>query len=537
MKRNIMKKLLFFFSLTITQVFAQYDSLNVAYRSTLKYPGHTCANICGYVDTTGREYALVGVDNGMSVVDVTNPSNPVQVYQVLWPVQNGNSEWKEIKVYKKHAYVVSEAGSGLQIVDLSKLPATTTPTVTYWTPTVSVQTLGSVHALHIDTTKGNVYLFGSNIGNKGAIIGSLANPAAPVYLGRFNGTYVHDGYVDNDTLFACEIYGGVMEAINCTNKTSPQVLASVQTPLQFTHNCWPTPDKKTMFTTDEKTKSSIASYDISNLANITLLDTIKGLTTGSIVHNVHVRKDLFAVTSWYRDGFTIVDCSRPNNLITTGYYDNYISTGNGFNGVWGVYPFLPSGTIVVSNIEDGLYVFTPTYVKACYLEGNVKDSITSANLQNVKAQIVGNTNSITYSDVSGNYATGCATAGTYSVQFSKAGYQTRIISNVVLQNGMLKILNIKLLPNGFGIASLQNENTFFTVGSTLFENKTSLSYFLSNADATGSVVKVYDYSGNIVYEKKFTNMSGEISLGEEWAAGVYLITVNSGKPVRVVKTK
>ena len=532
-----MKKLLFLFSILTAQLFAQYDSLNVSYRSVLPYPGHTCANICGYVDTTGREYALVGVDNGMTVVDVTNPANPVPVYQVLWPVNNGNSEWKEIKVYKKHAYVVSEAGGGVQISDLSKLPAATMPTVTYWKPIIGGQTLSSVHALHIDTTKGNIYLYGSNVGNKGAIIGSLANPAVPVYLGRFNNTYVHDGYVDNDTLYACEIYGGYVEVINCTNKTSPQVLATVQTPLQFTHNSWPSPDKKTLFTTDEQPYSSLTSYDISNLANITLLDTIKGLSTGSIVHNTHIRKDLFAVTSWYRDGFTIVDCSRPNNLIRVGYYDMYPDSGNGFNGTWGVYPFLPSGTIICSNIEDGLYVFTPTYIKACYLEGNVIDSISLANLQNVTTKIMGNTNSNTFTDISGNYATGCAGAGTYNVQFSKAGYQTKIISNVVLTNGVLTTLNTKLVPLGSGVASLQNNQTFFTVGSTLFENKTNLSYYLSNAEANGSVIKVYDYSGNIVFEKKLESLSGEITLGDDWATGVYLVTLNACKPVRVVKSK
>jgi len=532
-----MKKLLFIFSIVTAQLFAQTDSLNVAFRSHLPYPGTTCANICGYVDSTGREYALVGVATGMTVVDVTDPSNPVQVYQVLWPLQNNSSEWKEIKVYKKHAYVVSEAGGGLQICDLSKLPATTAPTVTYWTPTVAGQTLNTVHALHIDTTKGNVYLYGSNIGNKGAIIGSLANPTAPTYLGRFNGTYVHDGYVDNDTLYACEVYGGNMEVINCTNKTSPQVLATVQTPLRFTHNSWPTPDKKVIFTTDEKTKSSLASYDISDLSNITLLDTIKGLSTGSIVHNTHIRKDLFAVTSWYKDGFTIVDCSRPNNLIMTGYYDMYVGSGNGFNGTWGVYPFLPSGTIICSNIEDGLYVFTPTYIRACYLEGNVQDSVTSANLQNVTTQIISISASNTSTDVSGNYATGGATAGLYNVQFSKTGYQTRIINNVVLQNGVLTTLNTKLVPLGFGIAPIQNNQTFITVKSTLFENETSLSYFLANTEANGSVIKVFDYSGNIVFEKKLNDMKGEISLGNDWAAGVYLITLNSCKPLRIIKTK
>ncbi len=536
-KHYTMKRLLFFFSFLTINLFGQYDSLNVSYRSTLAYPGHTSANICGYVDTTGREYALVGVDNGMSVVDVTDPSNPFQVYQVMWPVNNNKSEWKEIKVYKKYAYVVSEAGSGLQIVDLSKLPATTAPAVAYWQPVIQGQTLNTVHALHIDTTKENVYLYGSNVSNKGAIIGSLANPMAPVYLGRFDNRYIHDGYVDNDTLYACEIYDGFMEVIDCSNKTNPQVLATVQTPLFFTHNSWPSPDKKTVYTTDEKTKSSLTSYDISDLSNITLLDTIKGLSAGSIVHNTHIRKDLFAVTSWYRDGFSIVDCSRPGNLIDVGYYDMYSGMGNGFNGTWGVYPFLPSGTIICSNIEDGLYVFTPTYKRACYLEGNVEDSLTLANLQNVTVKITSVSSSNTFSDVLGNYATGYAVAGTYNVQFSKSGYQTRIINNVTLANGVLTTLNIKLLPVGFGIAPVQTTETFYEVDNTLFETQVKLIYYLSNAEANGSIIKVYDYSGNVVFEKKLESMSGELSLGSDWASGVYLLTMNGSKPQRIIKNK
>lgn len=529
-----MKKIIIPFLLLSSALFSQ-SSLNVTLAAHYPYGNnHTAANICGYVDSTGREYALVGVDDGMDVVDVTVPTAPVHVYQVMWPVQNSSSEWKEIKVYKKHAYVTSEAGSGLQIVDLSKLPATTAPTVTYWAPTISGQQLSSIHALHIDTTKGNVYLYGSNISNKGAIIGSLANPAAPTYLGKFDNTYVHDGYVDNDTLYACEIYDGNVEVIDCSNKTSPSVLATVQTPLHFTHNSWLSPDKKYMFTTDEKTKSSLTSYDISSLANITLLDTVKGLSTGSIVHNTHVRPDWFAVNSWYRDGFNIVDVSRPNNMIVTGYYDMYPSSGNGFNGTWGVYPFLPSGTIVVSNIEDGLYVFSPTYVKGCYLEGNVKDSVTFLNLQNVLVQILTVSNANTYSDVSGNYATGAATAGSYNVQFSKAGYQTKIINGVTLTNGVLTTLNTKLAPLGMGMAALQNDETFFT-GSTVFEGQAKLNYYVSNTDAANAVVKVYDYSGNIVFEKKLETMQGELVMGDTWAKGIYLVTLNSGKPVRIVK--
>lgn len=531
-----MNRIVILFSLFATQLFSQ-ASLNVTLAYNYTYPStRILANICGYVDSTGREYALVGLDNGMDVVDVTVPTAPVPVYQVMWPSQNNSSKWKEIKVYKKHAYVTSEAGDGLQIIDLSKLPATTTPAVTYWTPTVLGQQVGSIHALHIDTTKGNVYLFGSNVSNKGAIVGSLANPAAPAYLGVFDNTYVHDGYVDNDTLFACEIFDGNIEVIDFTNKSSPQVLATVQTPLQFPHNTWLSPDKKYVFTTDEKSKSRLTSYDISNLANITLLDTVRSLSSTSIVHNTHVRADWFAVNSWYRDGFNIVDVSYPNNMIVTGYYDTYSAgSGNGFSGAWGVYPFLPSGTILVSNIDEGMYVLTPNYVRASFLEGNVKDSVTLFNLQNVNVQVLTVTNSTTSTNVSGDYATGAAAAGTYTVQFSKTGYQSKIISGVVLQSGLVKVLNTKLAPLGMGVATLQNDNSFFT-GPTMFEESAQLHYYVSNTDAQDARIRVYDYSGNLVFEKKLDSMEGEVKLGEGWANGVYLVTLNSCKPFRIIKT-
>jgi len=531
-----MKKLFaLLFSIIAAPVFPQ-ASLNVTFRANLPYNNLVCANICGYVDSTGKEYALVGVETGMSVVDVTNPSAPVQVYQIPWPTNNNNSLWKEIKVYKKHAYVVSEAGNGVQICDLSNLPSTTPPTPVYWSPTISGQQLNTIHALHIDTTKGNLYLYGSNVSNKGAIIASLANPLAPVYLGKFDNTYVHDGYVDNDTLYACEIYDGNMEIIDCSNKTNPQVLATVQTYLRFAHNAWLSPDKKTVFTTDEKTRSRLTSYDISNLANITLLDTVRSLSNTSIVHNTHIRNDYFAVTSWYRDGFNITDVSRPNNMIVTGYYDSYgVASGNGFDGAWGVYPFLPSGTIVVSNIDEGLYVFSPNYVRACYLEGNVKDSVTLFNLQNVLVQVLTITNSSTNTDVSGNYATGGAVAGSYSVQFSKSGYQSKTINGVTLQNGVVTVLNTKLAPLGMGVATFQNDQTFFT-GPTVFEGSAKLKYYLSNTDAGNGKVRVYDYSGNLVFEKAADAPEGEITLGEGWANGIYLVTLNSCKPFRIVKT-
>jgi hypothetical protein len=77
-----LKKLLLAGLVTLSlNVHSIAQNLNVTFRSHLTYPGQTCANICGYVDSLGNEYALVGASIGLSIVDVTDPSNPVPVYQ------------------------------------------------------------------------------------------------------------------------------------------------------------------------------------------------------------------------------------------------------------------------------------------------------------------------------------------------------------------------------------------------------------------------------------------------------------------------
>jgi hypothetical protein len=179
-------------------------------------------------------------------------------------------------------------------------------------------------------------------------------------------------------------------------------------------------------------------------------------------------------------------------------------------------------------------VFSPNYVRACYLEGNVKDSVTHFNLQNVTVKIIGVNSSNTNSDVSGNYANGTATAGTYNVQFSKAGYQTKIVNGVALANGVTTLVNAQLAPLAFGVASVQNQETFLA-GSTLFEGSTKLNYYLSNADAENGTIRVFDVSGRVMMEQKLDAMVGEVTVGESWAPGIYLVSLAGGKPTKIVK--
>lgn len=421
-------------------------SLNVVQQAHVANAAtHEMANICGYTAPNGNEYALCGTDDGMKIYNVTVPSSPVYITQIPWT----NNLWKEIKVYHQFAYVTTEAaGSGLQIVDLTNLPATNLAYHIYSGDGAIAGQLGSIHSLHIDTTKKFIYLHGSNLFNGGCVVLDInVDPYNPTYAGKYLNpahNYVHDGYVDNDTLYAAHVYDGYMCVVDMTNKSAPVILASQQTTTAFTHNTWPSNNKHYVFTTDENTNSYLTCYDITDLNNIQATDKIQSENpnSGSIVHNTHILNN-WAITSWYRDGFVITDITRPYNLINVGWFDMYSGSGNGFNGTWGVFPYFPSGTIVCSNIEDGLYVYSPNYVRACYLEGTVKDSICNTPLTGVTVTI-STVNVTDVSDLSGVIRTGTPIPGTYNVTFTKAGYQNYVMNNVVFSPGVVDTFNIKM---------------------------------------------------------------------------------------------
>lgn len=448
-----MKKLLLLFSLLSLSSIAQPPvGKNIQLAGTLTYPqGVVMSNIGGYVDSLGNEYALVGTSLGLSIVDVTNPSSPVEVASIPGP----NSIWREVKTWQKFAYVTTEGGAdGLQIVDLSHLPDASNVPYQTWQPFVAAgasgQTLETIHALHIED--GFVYLYGSNNGNTtggpidGIVIADLADPWNPSLAGLFDQYYIHDGYVRNDTVWGGAIYNGFFSVIDVTDKANPVVLQTQQTPSVFTHNTWLSDNSRYLFTTDEVADSYLGVYDVNDLSNITEMDRIQSQNPGSlsIVHNTHILND-YAVTSWYTDGVVITDGHRPGNLVNVGWYDTSPFNGDGFNGCWGVYPFLPSGNLVASDIEGGLYVLTPTYIRAAYLEGSVSDSICGDPLSGVTVTISG-INVSDSTNTAGLFATGTPDAGSYTVTFSKPGYTTRVFSNVSLVNSQVTNLTVYLAP-------------------------------------------------------------------------------------------
>lgn len=470
-----MSKLYFFLVLCFVSL-SSVAQLNVDSLSHINYQqlhGADLNDVWGYEDEQGNEYAIVGTSKGTSIVDISNPSSPVEVF---W-YPGTESIWRDPCVYGDYAYVTTEAHDGLLIIDLTPLPQSTNlPVVTYNGP--AGQTWSSAHTCFCDS-QGFAYIFGANRGNGGVIILNLnADPMQPIEVGTFDNWYCHDGYVRNDTMYLAHIYNGFFSIVDVTFKANPQLLASHPTPSLFTHNIWPSTTGQYVFTTDEVSGAYIGVYDISNLNAITEVERIQNSPgAGVIPHNTHVRGD-YLVTSYYSDGIVIHDCTNPENLVKVGGYDTYNGQTTGFDGCWGVYPFFSSGTIIASDITEGLFILGPHYQKGSYLKGTVTEVGSNAPLSGVQVTLYNNPQPDLTNNL-GNYVTGIYHTGQATVVFSKVGYGP-VSTTVNLVQGQEVVLDVQMTP--LPPFNLQVNVTDASNGTPIYDAKIKLVHPLIHHD-------------------------------------------------------
>jgi len=350
MKKIIAVIFCFFTSFVVSQ-----SSLNMDLVGHLPYPQGT-NDIWGYADGD-NEYALVGTRTGFSVVDISCPQYPNE----LFFIPGSNSIWRDIKTWGKYAYVTTEANDGLLIVDLSDF---TGQTYVY-----TEEFFTTSHNIYIDEN-GYAYIFGADTGNGGAVILDLTqDPMNPTLAGIFDNYYLHDGMVRGDTLWGSAIYAGVFSIIDVSDKSNPEIMSTYPTSCQFTHNAWISDDNNYLFTTDETAGCYVGSYDVSDIYDIQEIDLIQEWTGDGadgdqenvVPHNTHVLGD-YLVTSYYTSGITIIDASDPFNLIEVGYYDTSPLSGSNMDGCWGAYPYLPSGLMLATDQQEGLFVLHSTQI-------------------------------------------------------------------------------------------------------------------------------------------------------------------------------
>ena len=503
-----MKKIIFF--LLLPFLMSSQSNYNLSLLGTLDWNNTEGSDIWGWADGIGNEYALVGLNNGFSVVNVTTPTTPVEEFFI----SDINSTWRDVKTFGHYAYVTTEANAGLLIVDLSDMSGNTYFHQTIFNGNNSSTEFTAAHNLYIDEN-GVAYIFGasSNSGSSpadGAIFLDVAtNPIDPSYLGEWNDFYIHDGMVRGDTMYVGCINEGELYIVDVSNKNNPQNLGHTTTPNSFTHNAWVSNDGNYVFTTDEQSDAYVGSYNITDMNNIQEVDRIQSNPgSNSIPHNAHVDGN-FLITSWYRDGTVVHDITYPNNMIEVANYDSYAGSGDGFDGCWGTYPFLPSGNIISSDINSNnsnnarLLVYSRDFQQASYLDGNVSDITNSLPIASANIEILNTLSLIsTSSDISGNYSSGIASTGNYDIVFSAAGYLSDTL-NTNLSSGIVTTVDIQLQP----LVSFNTSGIVVDINGNGIENADVLIY---NNDNTFTVTtdNLGNFNLNNIYEGNYNIIAG-----------------------------
>ncbi len=333
-------------------------------------------DIWGWTDPlTGREYAIVGLQNGVAFVDLADPTDPVQLGTL--PTQTVPSIWRDVKVYADYAFVVSEASShGMQVFDLTQLGDVVVSPVTF-APTARYTGFGSAHNLAINEETGFAYAVGTRTCLGGLHMVDISDPLIPTFAGCFSADgYTHDAQ--------CVTYAGpdeehrdreicfnsnenTLTIVDVTDKSTPVMLSRTgYAGRRYTHQGWLSEDHAFFFLGDELDELRIRHrtrtyvWDVSDLDSPVVTGTHTGGST-AIDHNQYVRGDhLFQAN--YRSGLRVLRLGNlaVAELAEVAFFDTFPgSDAVSFSGAWSVYPFFESGIAVVSDICRGLFVLRP----------------------------------------------------------------------------------------------------------------------------------------------------------------------------------
>lgn len=394
--------------------------------------GYTVVNP-GIPAQVGQELAIVGTTNGTAIVNVTDPANVVETGFIAGP----SSIWRDIKTFDQWAYVVTEGGGGMQIIDLTDITA----------PFLAATYLGlnSAHNIYIEEATARAYVCGPDSENGGVIVLDLSNPIAPVQIGVWNATAVHDLYVKNNIAYLAEFHEATFTIVDFTNAAAPTVIGGPITyPAAATHNTWTTDSDDYLLTTDETANGHVLIWDISDLLAIKKVAEYQAPTPGAIVHNVTVKNDL-AYISYYTEGTRVVDLSDPVHPVEVAWFDNYTAPNTGFNGIWGIYPYLPSGRIIVSDISQGLLILEETpwgRIGGVTMDSGGGGPIAGGQVELVEAGSVSTTTSDGRYDLAG-------APGNYTLRATHEDYVLFETQIVLTENAPVTFdLNMQALPAG-----------------------------------------------------------------------------------------
>ncbi len=312
------------------------------------------------IAVNGREFAVLGSTAGMHFIDVTDPTDPQEVALVPGSSAGPIVAHRDFKEFGGYLYCVADEGSAakLQVIDIQNLPDGVNQVY------ASNDFVTTAHNLFIDTSAARLYLVGAQ--NKTVVL-DISDPTAPGLLAFFPNfgfslPYVHDAHIDNHIGFMnCGSDG--LWVVDFSNPNSPVLLGTMTNypGAGYNHSGWPTADGNHYILCDETHGSPVKVVDIQDFSDMNVVATMDAGSAAptQIPHNALVRENLLFV-SYYYDGLQVYDITNPLVPQRIAFYDTYDGPdANFYAGAWGVYPYLPSGNILVSDIQTGLWVFAP----------------------------------------------------------------------------------------------------------------------------------------------------------------------------------
>ncbi|MBK8847559.1 MAG: choice-of-anchor B family protein [Bacteroidetes bacterium] len=360
-------------SLLTMGVYAQFSSQNITMLSNWddttvpaeSFYGIRYNGIWGYA-ANGYEYAIIGATTGTYIINVTNPAVPVVADFV--PGCRVDCIWRELKTYQNYLFMVSDDSppNCLQVADLSFLPDSVH---------IVHQDDAIIETVHTIFVEGN-YLYGASprggaVGNSATMaVYDITNPASPVLKRELNQDDpnvggAHDMLAVNDTVYVSAGFDGLHIYTYDGVANQFTKLASVTTypDAGYNHSTALTDDSKTLVVVDEvPTGLAIKNFDVTNFSNITIPAVYRSTPNSTATpHNPFMINGNHCVVAYYQDGVQIFDVSNVAAPVRTGFFDTNPTDGAGlpnpsYSGAWGAYVELPSGIIVSSDMQNGLFV-------------------------------------------------------------------------------------------------------------------------------------------------------------------------------------
>lgn len=238
----------------------------------------------------------------------------------------------------------------------------------------------ATHNVAIDEESGFLYRCGGS--GRGLRAYSLADPANPTFVGAWNDRYVHDAqivtytegpYAGRQIAFCCSGFnsGWVdpgMDILDVTDKDNITVIKNLTySGAVYSHQGWLSPDRRYFYLGDEldedgQINTTTYVIDVSNLENAREVGAFTN-DMKSVGHNIFTRDHLIYAAN-YSSGLRVFDASDPANPVEVAWFDTYPEDDNAnFNGLWGNYPYFPSGVVLGSDRARGLFVLDTAMCK------------------------------------------------------------------------------------------------------------------------------------------------------------------------------